>query len=140
MEKLYSKDLSIKDVNKVVTLYGWVSKKRDLGGLIFIDLRDKYGIMQLALNPENKCYKIADSVKNKTIRGMETKMLANLTGAKFSVAGKILSAGDLVANYGEQIYNVATNSGDPTLAIMQQFGASPSDAQQIIKYVLESQT
>ena len=67
MEKLYSKDLSIKDVNKVVTLYGWVSKKRDLGGLIFIDLRDKYGIMQLALNPENKCYKIADSVKNEYV-------------------------------------------------------------------------
>ena len=67
MEKLYSKDLSIKNVGEVVTLYGWVSKKRDLGGLIFIDLRDKYGIMQLALNPENKCYKIADSVKNEYV-------------------------------------------------------------------------
>ena len=65
--RVYTKDLSIKNVNDVVTLYGWVSKKRDLGGLIFIDLRDKFGIMQLALNPDNKCYKIADSCKNEYV-------------------------------------------------------------------------
>ena len=65
--RVYTKDLSIKNINEVVTLYGWVSKKRDLGGLIFIDLRDKFGIMQLALNPENKCYKIADSCKTEYV-------------------------------------------------------------------------
>ena len=42
--------LRIKDVNKRVKLCGWVQKSRDLGGMTFIDLRDRYGITQLAFN------------------------------------------------------------------------------------------
>ncbi|MBC8320116.1 MAG: aspartate--tRNA ligase [Bacteroidetes bacterium] len=42
-------ELKIEDVNKVVTLSGWVQKVRDKGGLIWIDLRDRYGITQLLL-------------------------------------------------------------------------------------------
>jgi len=47
-------ELNIKNENEEVTLNGWVSKKRDLGGLLFIDLRDRYGITQLKVIPENK--------------------------------------------------------------------------------------
>ena len=43
-------ELNIKDKNKEVTLCGWVHKTRDLGGMTFIDLRDRYGITQLAFN------------------------------------------------------------------------------------------
>ncbi len=42
-------ELDIKDINKEVTLSGWVQKVRDKGGLIWIDLRDRYGITQLIL-------------------------------------------------------------------------------------------
>ncbi len=45
-------ELNIKDVNQEVTLCGWVQRSRDLGGMTFIDLRDRYGITQLAFNME----------------------------------------------------------------------------------------
>ena len=57
-------ELRIKDINKHVVLTGWVSKKRDLGGLIFIDLRDRYGITQLVVDPNNANYDIALKLKN----------------------------------------------------------------------------
>jgi len=45
-------ELRIADVNKEVTLAGWVQRVRNLGGMTFIDLRDRYGITQLAFNME----------------------------------------------------------------------------------------
>ena len=45
-------ELTIKNVGQQVTLCGWVQRSRDLGGMTFIDLRDRYGITQLAFNME----------------------------------------------------------------------------------------
>jgi len=67
MEKVYNETLSIKNVGETVTLCGWVAKKRDLGGLIFIDLRDRTGIIQLAFNPDNKNYSLAETLKNEYV-------------------------------------------------------------------------
>ena len=60
-------ELRITDVNKIVELKGWVAKKRNLGGLIFIDIRDKYGITQIAVKPENPNYEIANQLKNEYV-------------------------------------------------------------------------
>ena len=43
-------ELKIDSVGKAVVLAGWVQRSRDLGGMTFIDLRDRYGITQLAFN------------------------------------------------------------------------------------------
>ena len=67
MKKVYNETIDISSVGKRVTLAGWVAKKRDLGGLIFIDLRDRTGIIQLVINPENKNYEIANGLKNEYV-------------------------------------------------------------------------
>jgi len=56
-------ELRKKDIGRIVTLRGWVSKRRDLGGLIFVDLRDYHGITQLTFKPEMKSYKLAQTLK-----------------------------------------------------------------------------
>lgn len=66
MKEINNNTLRINDVEKEVTLYGWVQKKRDLGGVCFIDLRDRSGIVQLVAR-EGKCYEIASQLKSESV-------------------------------------------------------------------------
>jgi len=68
-------ELRITDVNKVVTLVGWVAKKRNLGGLIFVDLRDRYGITQIVCRPDNPNYSVLESVKNEYVLKVTGKVI-----------------------------------------------------------------
>lgn len=45
-------ELNLKDIEKEVELAGWIQKIRNLGGMIFIDLRDEFGITQIVINEE----------------------------------------------------------------------------------------
>ena len=65
--KINNTSLGKKDEGKEVTLYGWVNKKRDLGGLIFIDLRDRSGIIQLVIHPDSDFYDAASNLKNESV-------------------------------------------------------------------------
>ena len=67
MKKYNNGEFNIKNVGQTVELYGWVQKKRDLGGLVFIDLRDRSGIIQLIVRPENKDYEVASSLKTESV-------------------------------------------------------------------------
>lgn len=66
MKTINNGTLNIKNVGEVVTLYGWVQKKRDLGGVAFIDLRDRTGIVQLVVR-DGSVYEMASSLKNESV-------------------------------------------------------------------------
>ena len=67
MKKYNNNDFNIKNVGENVELYGWASKVRNLGGIIFIDLRDRSGKVQLLINPDNNCYEEATKVRNEYV-------------------------------------------------------------------------
>lgn len=67
MKKYNNAEFNINNVGCDVTLFGWVSKKRNLGGLLFIDLRDRSGIIQLVVKPDNEFYDVASSLKNESV-------------------------------------------------------------------------
>ncbi len=52
MKTHYNEELTIKDIDKTVTLAGWVSAVRDLGGIIFVELRDRSGYFQVVADPQ----------------------------------------------------------------------------------------
>lgn len=66
MKEIKNNSLRLSDVSRNVTLYGWVAKKRDLGGVCFIDLRDRSGIVQLVAR-EGEVYDIASSLKSESV-------------------------------------------------------------------------
>lgn len=68
-------ELRITDINKKVSLAGWVAKKRNLGGLIFIDLRDRYGITQVVVKPDNKNYALCEDLRNEYVILVEGKVI-----------------------------------------------------------------
>lgn len=69
----YCGEVTEKAIGEKVTLKGWVQKRRDLGGLIFIDLRDRTGIVQVVFNPEvsKEAITTAERVRNEFVLDVE---------------------------------------------------------------------
>ena len=87
MKKFNNAEFNINNIGQKVELYGWVQKKRNLGGLVFIDLRDRSGIIQLIVKPDNKSYELASSLKSESVISVsgiiserENKNLKLITG------------------------------------------------------------
>lgn len=73
----YCGELTKKDAGKKVILNGWVQKRRDLGGVIFVDLRDRSGLVQIVFNPEvsKEAYEIGDRVRNEYVLAVEGEVV-----------------------------------------------------------------
>jgi len=64
-------------LEKEVVLCGWVNRRRDHGGVIFLDLRDKIGLAQIVINPEtSETFKLAESIRNEFVLQVKGKVIA----------------------------------------------------------------
>lgn len=69
-------ELRAENAGQEVVLNGWVGKKRDLGGIIFIDIRDRYGITQLKISPEKLApHSIASGLGNEFVISAKGKVI-----------------------------------------------------------------
>ena len=68
-------ELKINDVDTDVYLSGWVNRKRDHGGLLFIDLRDHYGLTQLVFDPDSSAFDLAEKVSAETVIKISGKVV-----------------------------------------------------------------
>ncbi|HEY3250324.1 MAG TPA: aspartate--tRNA ligase [Ignavibacteria bacterium] len=83
-------ELRLTDAGKSVTLNGWVAKSRDLGGLLFIDLRDRYGVTQLRFNPASESiYKTASSLGNEFVITATGKVIERESKNKNMSTGEV---------------------------------------------------
>lgn len=76
MKSHYCGQITSKNVDEEVTICGWVHKRRDHGGVIFIDLRDISGICQVVVNPDQSLiFKLAESVRNEYVLQVKGKIV-----------------------------------------------------------------
>ncbi len=68
-------ELCFKDIDKEISISGWINKKRDHGNLLFIDLRDNYGITQCIINKENKNFLGLEKTQLETVVKIEGKVV-----------------------------------------------------------------
>ncbi|MGA5690989.1 aspartate--tRNA ligase [Cytobacillus pseudoceanisediminis] len=75
-------EVTEKAIGEKVSLKGWVQKRRDLGGLIFVDLRDRTGIVQVVFNPEvsPEALAAAEKIRNEFVLDIEGEVIAREEG------------------------------------------------------------
>jgi len=74
-------DLGTKNISKKVKLCGWVNSRRDHGGLIFVDLRDRYGLTQVVFDPQEKeSFSLAEKLRREDVISVEGNVVARKKG------------------------------------------------------------
>ena len=78
----YCGDLRKEDIGRQVILLGWVQRRRDLGGLLFVELRDRQGIVQIVFNPEVNptTHEKASSIRSEFVIGVRGEVVARPEG------------------------------------------------------------
>ena len=82
MRSHYCGDIQSSDIGAEVEISGWVHKRRDHGGVIFLDIRDLHGIVQVVFNPESKdTFDLADSCRSEFVINIKGLVRARIEGA-----------------------------------------------------------
>ncbi|ORM38871.1 aspartate--tRNA ligase [Francisella endosymbiont of Ornithodoros moubata] len=98
MRTHYSSDINEKLQGQKVTVCGWVHRRRDHGGIIFLDIRDRTGLVQLVFNPDNDNFKVADSLRSEFVIKAEGVVNLRPEGQenKNIASGKVEIVGDSI--------------------------------------------
>ena len=75
-------ELNEKDIDKNVTISGWLHRRRDHGNLIFIDIRDHYGITQCVTENNNKFFSILEKIKPESVLKITGKVIGREKGTE----------------------------------------------------------
>ena len=82
MRSHYCGNINSSDIGSDIEISGWVHKRRDHGGVIFLDIRDLYGIVQVVFNPDLKeIFEIADSCRSEYVVNINGKVRKRIEGA-----------------------------------------------------------
>src|SRR4051794_31523230 len=68
--------LRLSEAGQTVRLSGWIHRKRDHGGLLFIDLRDHYGLTQLVLSPQNPSFAAVERLRAESVIRVDGEVVA----------------------------------------------------------------
>nr|MBL8457299.1 aspartate--tRNA ligase [Zoogloeaceae bacterium] len=83
MRTQYCGQVTAADLDQTVVLCGWVHRRRDHGGVIFIDLRDREGLVQVVCDPDRAAmFAIAESVRNEFVLKMTGKVRRRPAGTE----------------------------------------------------------
>jgi aspartyl-tRNA synthetase len=91
MRTNYCGELNKENIDQTVEICGWVNRRRDHGGVIFLDMRDKRGIAQVVINPDNADFSIAESIRNEFVLKITGTVIARADG----LANPKLASGDI---------------------------------------------
>ena len=75
-------ELNENDSSKIVTLSGWLHRKRDHGNLLFIDLRDHFGLTQCVIENNNKFFQILEKIRPESVISVTGKVLKREKGTE----------------------------------------------------------
>ncbi len=118
----YCGELSLKDVGKKVVLMGWVQRRRDHGGLIFIDLRDRNGLVQAVVDPikQPEAFSIAEKIRGEYVLTIKGEVAERPLGT----VNPRLSTGEVEVVISE--INVLSSAKTPPFEIGEGIGVEES--------------
>ncbi len=90
MRTHYCGKLNKENISQIVKICGWTNRRRDHGGVIFLDMRDKHGVVQVVINPNNKYFTLAETIRNEFVLRITGEVIArenDLINPKLATGG-----------------------------------------------------
>ena len=112
MKSHYCGEITSKNLKEDVTICGWIHRRRDHGGVIFLDVRDIKGICQAVVNPDQKeSFKLAESIRNEFVVQITGKVRKRLEGT----VNKTMHTGEIEIEV--NIINILSKANTPVFPI-----------------------